>query len=153
VVEAGKGWSNREKNGRKMQDASCRRLVRIRRSVDLNAVACSFLVTQFAIGAITEFDSFVGIPCFLFYKGVFQLMLKVWCGAYGVASEFGFSDLECDFLFRWFLSGGVLDDEEIQGVLGFTIRFCARAIVPETGWAMVLELLKFFTQQGRLIQP
>lgn len=136
-----------------MQNASCRRLVRIRRSLDLNAAACTFLVTQFAVGAITEFNSFVGLPCFLFYNRVFQLMLSVWSGCYGVASEFGLTDLECDFLFRWFLLGGVLDDEEIREILGFTIRFCAHADIPETGWAILLELLKFFTQQGRLIQP
>jgi hypothetical protein len=136
-----------------MQEASCRRLVRVRRCINLNAAACTFLITQFAIGAITEFDPFVGLPCFLFYNRVFQLILRVWSGCYEVAREFAISDLECDFLFRWFLLGGVLDDEEIREVLGFTVRFCARTEIPVTGWVMISELLKFFTQQGRLSQP
>jgi uncharacterized membrane protein len=79
-----------------MQEASCRRWVRIRRTVDLNAAACAFLVTQFVIGAITEFDPYVGLPCFLFYNRVFQLILKVWSACYGVAREFALSDLECE---------------------------------------------------------
>jgi hypothetical protein len=137
----------------KMQEASCSRWVRVRRSIDLNAAACTFLVTQFAIGAFTEFDPFIGLPCFIFYNRVFQLFLKVWSGCYGVAREFTLSDLECDFFFRWFLLGGVLDDDEIKEVLALTFDYCAETEKPETGWVMISELLKFFTQQGRLSQP
>jgi hypothetical protein len=121
--------------------------------MNLNAAACTFLVTQFVIGAITEFDPFIGLLCFLFYNRVFQLLLSVWSGCYGVAGEFGLSDMGCEFLFRWFLLGGVRDDDEIREVLGFAVRFYAKTEVPETGWAMLSELLKFFTPQGRLAQP
>jgi hypothetical protein len=124
--------------------------------MDFNAAACTFLVTQFALGALTERDRTFGLPCFIFYDRVFQLILKVWCGCYtGVAREFGFSDLECDFLFRWFQTGGVLDDDEIRAVLELALPFCSCAgdWVPETAWSILEEIVMFASQQGRLEQP
>jgi hypothetical protein len=116
--------SSRLNNEEEMQSPSWRRLVRISRRIDLKAAACSFLLTQFVIGAITEPDAFVGLPCFLFYNRIFQLMLKVWSGCYGVAGEFGLTDLECEFIFRWFLLGGVLDNDGIQITLALMLRLC-----------------------------
>jgi hypothetical protein len=87
---------------------------------------------------------------------IFQVILKVWCGCYtGVAGQLGFSDLECDFLFRWFLTGGVLDDDEVRALLEIALPFCCQAgdWVPETGWSILEKIVKFASQQGRLEQP
>jgi hypothetical protein len=103
--------------------------------MDFNAAACNFLITQLVLGALTERDRVFGLPCFIFYGRVFQLLLKVWCGCYtGIACQLGFSDIECDFLFRYFQSGGVLDDDEIRAILEVALPFCSRAgnMVPET---------------------
>jgi hypothetical protein len=87
--------------------------------MDLNVAACTFVVTQFTLGAFTELDRVFGLPCFIFYNRIFQLIPKVWCGCYtGIASQLGFSDIECDFLFRWFLLGGVLYDDKIRCDVG-----------------------------------
>jgi hypothetical protein len=120
--------------------------------MDLNVAACTFLVTQFALEALIERDRVFGLPCFIFYNRIFQVILKVWCGCYtGIASQLGFSDLECDFLFRWFLTGGVLDDDEIRAILEIALPFCSQAgdSVPE----LLEKIVKFNSQQGRLEQP
>jgi hypothetical protein len=122
--------------------------------MDYNAAACTFLVTQLVLGTITEKDPFVHLPCFILYGRIFQLIFNVWCGAYMVAEELSFSELECDFLFRWFLLGGVLDDEEIQDILYFALHFCATtSSVPESAWSWLGKFIKFMSQHGRIIQP
>jgi hypothetical protein len=121
--------------------------------MDFNVAACMFLVTQFALGTITELDQFNGLPCWIFYSGIFQLLIKVWSGCYGVAKEFDFSELECEFYFRWFLLGGVLDDDEILQTLGVALLFCEKSRVPESGWAMLEEIFKLASQHGKLLQP
>jgi hypothetical protein len=73
----------------------------------LNEQLVRFADLQLVLATIAEKDCFIRLPCFIYYSLVFQLFVKVWCGCFGAARRFEFSDLECDFLFRWFLLGGV----------------------------------------------
>jgi hypothetical protein len=94
-------------------------------------------------------------PCFIYYNRVFQLLTKVWSGCYYLAAPraLGFSQLKCEFLFRWFLLGRVLDDDELQLTLAFTLKYCARIPLPQTAWGTLKEFFMFACQQGRLEQP
>jgi hypothetical protein len=78
----------------------------------LNETLARFAVSQLVLATITEKDHFLGLPCFIFHSRVFQLIVRIWCGCYEAAGRFGLSEIECDFLFRWFLLGGVLDNDE-----------------------------------------
>jgi hypothetical protein len=50
----------------------------LERCMDYNAAACTFLVTQLVLGTVSERDPFLGLPCFIFYSRIFQLILRVW---------------------------------------------------------------------------
>jgi hypothetical protein len=112
-----------------------------------------FAALQIVLAIVTEKDPFIGLPCFIFYSRVIQLIVRTfWCGCYGVAREFKLSEIECDFLYRWFLLGGILDNDEFQDALSAAIRFCSQAIILQTGWAALDECFKFATQHGRIEQ-
>jgi hypothetical protein len=82
--------------------------------MDYNAALLVLAKAQLFVSAIACFDSKWGLPCFIFYSKIFQLLCKVWCGCYLAGPEaLGYSELECEFLFRWFVMGGVLDNDEI----------------------------------------
>jgi hypothetical protein len=89
----------------------------------LNEALAKFAVSQLVLATMSEKDRFLGLPCFVFYSRVFQLIVRIWCGCYGAAGRFGLSEIECDFLYRWFLLGGVLDNDEFQAALSIAIRF------------------------------
>jgi hypothetical protein len=65
----------------------------------LNEALVTFAVSQLVLATITEKDPFLGLPCFIFYGRVFQLILRVWSGCFGAARRFGLNKIECDFLF------------------------------------------------------
>jgi hypothetical protein len=111
-------------------------------------------LTQLVLAAVLEPDALLGLPCFVFYSREFQLLFRVWAGCYnGLANQFGISQNECEFLFRWFQQGGVLDDEEIEGILAIAIKFGARIGMSRRGWSALAEFFKFSSQQGRVMQP
>jgi hypothetical protein len=59
------------------------------------------------------------------------MLVKVWSGCYEAAIDaLGFSKLECEFYFRWFLFGGVLDNEEIHDLFDLAIKYCSRVTIP-----------------------
>jgi hypothetical protein len=119
----------------------------------LNELLVRFAVSQLALATITEKDPLLGLPYFICYGRVFQLIVRIWSGCYAAAGRFGLSELECDFLFRWFLLGGVLDNDEFQATLSLAVRFCSQANIPQSGWVALYEFFKFATQQGRIEQP
>jgi hypothetical protein len=123
--------------------------------MDYNAAIVGVTVAYLYESAIAKLDSSIGFPCFIYYNRVFQLLTKVWNGCYYLAASraLGFSQLECEFLFRWFLLGGVLDDDELQLTLSFTLKYCARVPLPQTAWGTLKEFFMFACQQGRLEQP
>lgn len=121
--------------------------------MDIDAAITRFVVYQLILASVYEFDPIWRLPCFIFYSRVFQLLFRVWIGCYDVADEVGLFKAECEFLFRWFLLGGVLDDEEVREILEFALKFCGRIETPESGWAALAELFRFASQQGRLEQP
>jgi hypothetical protein len=121
--------------------------------MDYNAALSKVTEAYLFISAFTKLDSKIGLPCFLYYNTTFQLVLKVWCGCYDRAEEFGFSENECSFLFRWFLFGGVLDNDEIRIILGSTLKYCEDLGIPRSAWAALAEFFRFACQQGRLEQP
>lgn len=88
--------------------------------MDYNAALIGVTRAYLVVSAITRLDPKFGLPCFLYYNTFFKLLLKVWCGCSNIAGEFGFYENECGFLFRWFQQGGVLDNDEIQTILGWT---------------------------------
>jgi hypothetical protein len=122
--------------------------------MDYSGALNRFVFCQLVLATITELDPFVGLPCFIFYSRVFQLILRVWSGCYREAIRaYRLDENECTFLFRWFLLGGVLDNDEFQDALSIAIRFCKHLQIPETGWAALSEYFKFATQHGRIEQP
>jgi hypothetical protein len=121
--------------------------------MDYNAALSRVTEAYLVISAFTKVDSRIGLPCFLYCNTTFRLTLKVWCGCYNLAEEFGFSELECSFLFRWFLLGGVLDNDEIQTILGSTLKYCKDLGISRNARSALAELFRFACQQGRLGQP
>jgi hypothetical protein len=121
--------------------------------MDIDAALIRFVAYQIILASMYEFDSTWRLPCFIFYSRAFQLLFRVWIGCYNVAEEVGLIQAECDFLFRWFLLGGVLDDKEVREILDLALKFCERTEVPEAGWAALAELFRFASQHGRLEQP
>jgi hypothetical protein len=121
--------------------------------MDYKGALGRFAACQLDLATIAKKDPFLGLPCFIFYSRVFQLILRIWCGCYGAAGAFGISEIECDFLYRWFLGGGVIDNDEFQATLSIAIRFCSQAIIPQTGWAALDEFFKLATQHSRIEQP
>jgi hypothetical protein len=121
--------------------------------MDIDAALTRFIAYRLILASVYEFDSTWRLPCFIFYSRVFQLLFSVWIDCYNVAAEVGLIKKECEFLFRWFLFGGVLDDEEVRELLNLALKFCERTEVPEAGWAALAELFRFASQQGRLEQP
>jgi hypothetical protein len=122
--------------------------------MDYNAALWGVNRTYFYLSAIGKLDSESGLPCFIYYSRIFQFLIKVWCGCYDVAGHVGLYQLECDFLFRWFLLGGVLDNDEIQLILSFALKYCARVReIPETGWVLLMECFRFAGQQRKIEQP
>jgi hypothetical protein len=111
--------------------------------------ACEILVQA----AVFETDPQLGLPNFIFHGREIQLLLKVWCGCYDTASAFGISENECSFLFRWFLLGGVLDNEEVETSLRLAIEVCSQIEIQKLGWSALAELFRYASQQGKLVQP
>jgi hypothetical protein len=119
----------------------------------VEAVVVRVVVAYLYVQAIASLKNPYGLPCFIYYSSVFQLLNKVWCGCYQAAYAFGYSELECDFLFRWFILGGVLDSDEIQGNLAMALKYCTFVPIPESAWGTLQEMFKFATQHGKLDQP
>lgn len=108
---------------------------------------------QLALASLVTPDPYLGLPCFIYYSRVFQLIIRIWCGCDRKAGLFGISEIECDFLYRWFMTGGVIDNDEFQDILSIAIRFCSQRRISATGWTALAEFFKFATQQGRIEQP
>jgi hypothetical protein len=121
--------------------------------MDDNAVLATVVEAYLYVSAIASLESPYGLPCFIHYSRVFELLNKVWSGCYETAYAFGCSQLECDFYFRWFLLGGVLDNDEIQATLALALKYCSRVPLLESAWGSLQEMFKFATQQGRIEQP
>lgn len=123
------------------------------RCMDYNAALCGVTSAYLFFSAFTKPDAKWGLPCFIFYNRVFQLLVKIWCGCYIAGAEIlGYSELECQFLFRWFMLGGVLDNNEIQAILELALQYCERVPVRDAGWCALEEFLLFASQHGRLEQ-
>jgi hypothetical protein len=122
--------------------------------MDYNAALCGVTRAYLFLSAVSKLDSTWGLPCFIFYGRIFQLLSRVWCGCYiaGIG-ELGYSELECSFLFRWFMLGGVLDNDEIQATLALALKYCARVPIRDAGWVALEEYFLFASQHGRLDQP
>jgi hypothetical protein len=93
-----------------------------------------------------------GLPCFIYYSNIFQLLVKIWASYYNCTDYFGFSEDECGFYSRWFLLGGVLDPDEIQVTLAFALKWCAGIPLPETAWSALAELFVFASQHENLAE-
>jgi hypothetical protein len=123
--------------------------------MDFDAALGAILKTHLYFSALWSLDFKFGLPCFIYYRTTFQLLVKVWAGCYGLEDYFGFSVDECGFLFRWFLLGGVLDPDELQAVLALALKWCVRNCLPllTTAWSALAELFRFASQHGKLEQP
>jgi hypothetical protein len=122
--------------------------------MDFNAALGGLLKAHLYFSALYSLDAKFGLPCFVYYSTTFQLLVKVWAGCYGLEDYFNFSENECEFLFRWFLLGGILDPDEIQASLAWTLKWCVRLpTLPTTAWSALAELFRFASQQGKLEQP
>jgi hypothetical protein len=122
--------------------------------MDYNAALCGVISAYLFFSAFVRRDAKWRLPCFIFYTRIFQLLVKVWCDCYIAGAEvLGYSQLECEFLFRWSMLGGVLNDDEIQAILELAMRYCARVPVCDAGWCALEEMLLFASQHGRLEQP
>jgi hypothetical protein len=117
----------------------------------VDAVVAGVIVAYLYVQAVASLDIPYGLPCFIYYSRVFQLSNKVWCRCYRAAYAFGYSKLECKFLFRWFILGGVLDGEEIQELLALASQYCSFVPIHESAWETLQEMFKFATQHGKLV--
>jgi hypothetical protein len=112
--------------------------------MESNAALLAAIKAELYMSAIAKFDRKFGLPCFIFYSRVFQVVAKVWAGCYEAAIDaLGFCDLECSFLFRWFIFGGALDNDEIQDLLAFALAWCSSIPTPERGWVTLEEFFLF----------
>jgi hypothetical protein len=121
--------------------------------METNVAEHRLVLTIIISAALFGTDNLLGLPHFIFYSPVIQLLFKVWVGCYNTANPFRISEDECSFLFRWFLLGGVLDNDEIEASLGQALRICSQLNMQKRGWSALAELFWFASQQGRVSQP
>jgi hypothetical protein len=80
--------------------------------MDIGAALGRIDACQLALASLVTPDPYLDLPCFIYYSRVFQLIIRIWCECYGKAGLFEISKIECDFLYCWFLTGGVIDNDE-----------------------------------------